>query len=215
MPISPLADSNVRSGPSRGVETRLGLRPSRLAHLLLLSSSILRAPAAPVALFLTMLSTSACIIPVGPDFQNPIAGPNNAPYIIGATPDFGAIVTPPQLTFSVTVTDPNIGDDLYVRWLADYPGANYRPVMAMPSFVAHSTNGQPLRASVSAIVDCVLDNLAMTSDGEHRVEVIVADRPFVDPVPPDTRLDLVMDPGLAVHASWVLEQLSCPSSPTP
>ena len=162
-----------------------------------------------------MLSTSACIIPVGPDFQNPIAGPNNAPYIIGATPDFGAIVTPPQLTFSVTVTDPNIGDDLYVRWLADYPGANYRQVNTGRSFVSHSMNGQPLRETVQAIVDCLLDNLGMTSDGEHRVEVIVADRPFVDPIPPDTHLDLVMDPGLVVRASWVLEQLSCPSSPTP
>jgi hypothetical protein len=158
-----------------------------------------------------MLSTSACIIPLGPDFQDPVSEPNDAPYIIGAIPDFTSVVTPPQLDFSVTVTDPNVGDNLYIRWLADYPGANYRPLMADPPFVAHSTNGQPLRKSVSTTVDCFLDNLAMTSDGEHRVEVLVADRPFVD----GTQLDMVMDPGLVVRASWVLEQLSCPSAPTP
>jgi hypothetical protein len=161
-----------------------------------------------------MLSTSACIIPLGPDFQDPVAEPNAAPYFESAHPDFGSVVTPPGLQFSVTVTDPNVGDNLYVRWLADYPGANYRPVTA-ESFVAHSTNGQPLRQNVTATVDCLLDNLAMTSDGEHRVEVIVGDRPFVDPMPGDTRLDQVMDPGLVVRASWVLEQLTCPSSSTP
>jgi hypothetical protein len=159
-----------------------------------------------------MLSTSACIIPLGPDFQDPVATPNAAPYFESAHPDFGSVVTPPGLQFTVTVTDPNVGDDLHIRWVADYPGANYR-TLTPESFVAHSTNGTPLRTTVSATVDCLLDNLAMTSDGEHRVEVIVADRPFVESS--GTQLDLVMDPGLVVRASWVLEQLSCPSAPTP
>jgi hypothetical protein len=156
---------------------------------------------------------SACIIPTDRDFQDPVASQNYAPYIESATPDFGSIVTPPALTFSVTVTDPNLGDDLYIRWLADYPGANYRPVPADPSFVAHSTNGQPLAAPVTATVDCTVDNLVTTTDGEHRIEVIIADRPFLDPIPPNTNLDLVTSPGLVVRASWTLEQLSCPSSP--
>jgi hypothetical protein len=157
---------------------------------------------------------SACIIPVGPNFQDPPAAPNFPPYIVSATPDFNSIVTPPQLTFAVTVTDPNVGDDLYIRWLADYPGANYRTVMGT-SFVAHSANGQVLAATVTGTVDCTLDNLAMTTDGEHRIEVIVADRPFVEPGPGNTQLDLVTPPGFVVRAGWTLEQLSCASSPSP
>jgi hypothetical protein len=154
---------------------------------------------------------SACIIPTSPEFQDPPAAPNYPPYILSATPDFNSIVTPPQLRFAVTVTDPNVGDDLYVEWFADYPGADYRSVPAMPSFVAHSTNEQPLKASLTAIVDCTIDHLVTTTDGEHRIEVIVADRPFVDPIPPETRLDLVTPPGFAARAGWVLEQLSCPT----
>jgi hypothetical protein len=153
---------------------------------------------------------SACIIPTSPDFQDPMAGSNYPPYFESATPDFNSIVTPQQLTFSVTVTDPNVGDDLFVEWFADYPGANYRPLPA-PSSVAHSTNGQPLHATLTATVDCSIDNLVPNTNGEHRIEVIVADRPFVDPIPPETRLDLVPTPGFAIRASWLLEQLSCPS----
>src|SRR5450432_1643876 len=109
MPISLRADSNVGSGLGPSAGTRLGPRPSRLAHLLLLSLSILPVPAAPVALSLIMLSTSACIIPLGPDFQDPVAEPNDPPFFESASPDFGSIVTPPAtspLTFAVTLTDP-------------------------------------------------------------------------------------------------------------
>jgi hypothetical protein len=158
---------------------------------------------------------SACIIPTTPDFQDPLAGPNYPPYIESATPDFGSTVTPPQLRFSVTVTDPNVGDDLFVLWLADYPGVNRRTVPGDRASVSHSTTGAPLHESLSAPVDCTVDNLVSDTNGTHRIEVIIADRPFVDPVSPDTHLDLVAKPGFAVRASWVLEQLFCPSGPTP
>jgi hypothetical protein len=157
-----------------------------------------------------MVPMSACIIPLGPDFQDPSASANYAPYFESAIPDFNSIVTPPQLTFTLTVTDPNLGDNLYVEWFADYPGANYRSVPAPLTF-PHSMNNQPLHQPVTATIDCIADHLAPTNDGEHRIEVIVADRPFVDPVPPETRLDLVQDPGFVVRGSWILEQLSCPS----
>lgn len=216
MPISPLADSNVRSGSRPGAGSRLGLRPSRLARLLLLSLSILRTPAGPIALSLVMLSTSACIIPLGPDFQDPVAGPNDPPFFESASPDFGSIVTPPatppSVVFSVTLTDPNVGDDLYIEWQADYPGVNHRPLVGTP-FVHHDINGKPLHQAVTATVDCIVDNLTPTPNGEHQIEVIVADRPFVEPAPGDTHLDLVEKPGFAIHASWFVEQLICPAAP--
>jgi len=165
-----------------------------------------------------MLSTSACIIPLGPDFQDPVAEPNDPPFFESASPDFGSIVTPPAtspLTFAVTLTDPNVGDDLYIEWQADYPGVNHRPLVGTKPFVPHSLNGTPLHETVTANVDCIVDNLTPTPNGEHQIEVIVADRPFVEPAPPSTQLDLVEKPGFAIHASWFVEQLTCPSSPTP
>jgi len=155
---------------------------------------------------------SACIIPVAPEFQDPAASPNYAPYIQTATPDFGLIVTPPQLTFSITATDPNLEDDLHIRWVADYPNptqvANYRTLVE-DQVIPHSINGEPSPIP-SFTVDCVVDNLAATSDGNHRIEVIVADRAFVTN-PPGDQLDKVEPPGLVARAFWFLEQLSCPS----
>jgi len=107
-----------------------------------------------------MLSTSACIIPLGPDFQDPVAEPNDPPFFESASPDFGSIVTPPAtspLTFAVTLTDPNVGDDLYIEWQADYPGVNHRPLVGTKPFVPHSLNGTPLHETVTANVDCIVD----------------------------------------------------------
>jgi len=192
--ISAPTDSNVGSEVRRGRENPRGTRRSCLAQLLLSSLFVL-----------PMLSMSACIIPIGPDFQDPSASANYPPYIESFTPDFNSITTPPSpLSFSVTVTDPNLGDDLYVEWFADYPGINYR--LVAQTMIAHSMNGQPLHQPVSATVDCVGDHLLQTPNGDHRIEVIIADRPFSQMVPPT-----VAPPGFIIYASWAIEQLSCPS----
>ena len=160
--------------------------------------------------FILLLPMSACIIPVAPDFQDPPAAPNYAPYIISANPDFDSIVATQAPMFSVTVTDPNVGDDLHFRWLADCPSAsgNYRTLVE-DFVIAHSADGQPQQAIDAFTVDCAVDNLAMTADGQHRIEVVIADRPFISN-PPDGKLDDVTSPGFAVRASWIM-QIACAS----
>jgi hypothetical protein len=159
-----------------------------------------------------MVSMSACIIPLGPDFQDPSGAQNYPPYIISATPDFDSIVS--TLMFSVTITDPNVGDNLHVRWVADYPSTTQDYRTLIPDSVhEHSANGELLHATDQFNLDCVADNLAMTSTGQHRIEAIVADRPYLtDPV--DGKLDDVESGGYVTRATWIV-QVACTSSPQP
>ncbi|HZL16810.1 MAG TPA: hypothetical protein VFG23_03585 [Polyangia bacterium] len=163
----------------------------------------------PIALLFVVASMSACIIPVAPEFQDPTASPNYAPYVTSFSPDFDSIVTSQMPSFSVTFTDPNVGDDLHVRWLADYPSTtgNYRTLVEDFIYV-HSADGQPQQPTDTRSVDCTVDNLAMTSDGQHRIEAIIADREFAPPS--DGKLDGVDPPGLVARAAWIL-QITCPS----
>ena len=71
-----------------------------------------------------MTSLSACVIPVGPRFEDPPGQENFAPEIENADPLQGGVVTVPSNTakkITITVTDPNAFDDLYIRWIAEYP----------------------------------------------------------------------------------------------
>jgi hypothetical protein len=70
-----------------------------------------------------LLLMSACVLPIGPDFQDPLSSPNYAPYFVDTLPVAGSIVTATSTVplFRVTVQDPNGGDNLQVRWIADYP----------------------------------------------------------------------------------------------
>ena len=69
-----------------------------------------------------------CVLPVGPEFQDPPEEDNQVPYFV-APP--GGVDGPPfyeqtvtisgTQMFVVKVADANLGDDLTVRWLANYP----------------------------------------------------------------------------------------------
>ena len=156
---------------------------------------------------------SACILPLAPEFQDPPASQNFSPIITDSLPPLGSIVTKVgNVTpmFRVTISDPNLGDDLHVRWLADYPPAssNTRTIQEDLT-IPHPVNGQPLHQDVSVPVDCALETLAPIA--QHQVEVVVADRPFpLQPTGGD--LTSVPLPGLSVVGSWTLI-LNCGSSP--
>lgn len=153
---------------------------------------------------------SACILPLAPEFQDPPASENFAPHITDSSPPLGSLVVKTGTTapvFRVTVTDPNLGDDLFVRWVADYPRISSNTRLLGSQMVPRSTNGQPLRQDVSVTVDCALDNLAPIA--QHQVLVIVADREFPVP-PPENDLTIVAPPGQSVVGSWILD-LNCGS----
>jgi hypothetical protein len=154
---------------------------------------------------------SACIIPVAPDFQDPTGAPNYAPYIKTFSPDFGSVVSiVTSLSFEVQVIDLNADDDLYFRWVADYPAYTASTRRISEDVQPNSTDGTAVTDSVT--IDCSY-NLVMTADSKHQLEVIVADRPFVSDTSSNT-LDLVQPPGFAVRGDWTFE-ITCQSPPPP
>jgi hypothetical protein len=158
---------------------------------------------------------SACVLPIAPEFQDPPAAANFSPIIVDSDPPLGEIVSATPTSsqkFTVTVSDPNLGDDLHVRFLADFPPntTNTRD-MVPDAQVTHSSNGQPLNKDVSVTPSCTTHNLAKIP--EHQIMVIVADSPFDDgPAPAGLPVDLtrLLDPhGLKVIGTWILK-LDCP-----
>jgi hypothetical protein len=160
---------------------------------------------------------SACVLPIAPEFQDQPSSANLSPAISDAVPLIGMIVdgTPARVpTFTVSVTDPNLGDNLHVRFLADYPPdtANTR-TLVRDNEIDHSTAGKPILQDVSATPSCNTDNLAKIP--QHQIMAIVADRPFDDSPPPAGMapdLTKLLDPdgqGKKVIATWTLN-LECP-----
>ncbi len=162
---------------------------------------------------------SACITPVAPEFQDPTASPNYAPYIVSFSPAFGSVVSiplsqdPVSQDFQVTVTDPNVEDNLFYRWVADYPPYTTNTRTLADAEFPHTANGQPQDALISRTIGCT-DTLATTANGQHRFEVIVADRPFAAAPSSDASLDQVEPPGFVVRAAWTF-QIACQSPPPP
>jgi hypothetical protein len=184
-------------------------RFSRVARMLLRSVAIG---------FVSVMS--ACVLPIAPEFQDPPAAANYAPVILLAEPQLGFIATTtptadPPFKFTVTFSDPNVGDNLHVRWLADYPPftlANTRTLKRdVP--VSHRMDGQPLVADDFVVPSCTADNLSALA--QHQIMVVIADRPFDDsPQPAGAPVDLtrVQDNGLKVIGSWILN-LECQPQP--
>jgi hypothetical protein len=156
---------------------------------------------------------SACVLPVGPEFQDPPGAANASPIIVDSTPDIGMRVTGKSgdtFTFSITVTDPNPGDTLHVRWVVDYPpfsSANTRVVQ--PDYpVQPSQSGLPQQTPVSQQIGCLTPLSALPS---HQVMAIVADREFLPSLPAPAPVDYGRLPpdGLKAVAVWILD-VECP-----
>jgi hypothetical protein len=200
------ADTNVR--PTRRVPaaTAHGARRSVLARLLLLQ---LFRPLQLYRKLFFLLAISlmpSCIIPVGPEFQDPDGTPNAAPRISDPDPGFGEEVTAlDQWTFQLTIGDPNAVDHLYVKWIADYPPLNDLTRSSTPTPYAPPGDGKPIQQPIDFAIAC---NDLNHSSSRHRIMAVVADRPFVNTVPGN--LLVVEPPGQFAVATWVLTLTSCP-----
>lgn len=135
----------------------------------------------------TFVSLAGCVLPVAPDFQNPSAAPNHNPYFSNTDPPNESIVTFPSGSgdpFRVVVGDQNLGDTLYVRWVSDYPlfasnvskvlsdGADGTGLAIVPTPKAPTE----LRPEIRFSARCESFSPGMQ---QHRLVVIVADRPFL------------------------------------
>jgi hypothetical protein len=187
---------------------------SALPRLLRLARAMLgiaRTSKRPIAIALALFPMSACILPLAPEFQDPPAAQNYPPVIVDSDPPIGEVVT--TTTFSVIVRELNLGDDLYVRWVADYPpyAADKTRTLNDPNTkVPHPVDMATDFDLPSVTVDCVLNELNPQIT-MHQIMVIVADRPFVSTdAQPAGQIDLalVTPPGFAVKGSWTLN-LGC------
>jgi hypothetical protein len=162
-----------------------------------------------LAAFMLVLP-SACVVPLGPSFEDPPASPNFAPTISDSDPHVGSIAAH-GLALNVTVTDANVRDTLYVRWVSDYPLATADSrILTDVKTIPPSPDGKQHFTVVSYQTDCAALAPGLTT---HRIEVIVADRPLKKPddvtIPPSAR-NLrfeVVDADDGVHvttASWIL-----------
>jgi hypothetical protein len=190
------ADMNVGPAPPVVLETPRRAPGSRLARLLLHS-----AHKVVVLLLPLLLSLPACIIPVGPEFHDPLGVPNSAPYIVSTEPDQGG--TYQTSRFEVHFRDPNVGDDLYLRWIIDFPPFRQGTTMILPTEpVAHHADGTALDESRSKTFLCA----SLTPLPTHQIMVVVADRDF-DPSPGDPRR--VVGNGLFAIANWTWNAQDC------
>ena|SRR5882724_7168010 len=176
-------------------------RALRVARMLLRSGSIC-----------ALLVMSACVLPIAPEFQDPPASENYAPVFIDTIPPAGQVVTAsPVAAFTIIVEDPNVGDDLFVRWIADFPPLTDNTIVMETRMVPHAAGSQ---VSVHELPpfqpNCALHHLARIPS--HQIMVVVADRPFLDPGTPVDFERLPPD-GLKDTRSWILN-LDC-SVPQP
>lgn len=148
-----------------------------------------------------------CVLPLAPSFDDPPAERNYAPTLIDFTPVQG-FVSPGLLT--VTISDPNVGDDLVVRWIVDYPPYNGDRTRGLIDFpYTHSADGKPLLKTSPMDVSCL--NLAQGISA-HPVTALISDRPFLccekagdnANLSPEEQLTKLRPNALSVEAHWVV-----------
>jgi hypothetical protein len=202
-----VADMNVRLARGGPAATALGARRSVLARLLLFIRRH-RLLDRKLLLLLAVPLMPACIIPVGPEFSDPTGTPNGPPRITGADPSPGEVVTAlNRRDFHITVTDPNVGDHLFLRWISDYPPFNdmlTRQIASGSYEFMPPRDGTLTGGTFGFTIVCT--DLSASSSG-HRLKAVVADRNYVAAV--DTNLINVPAPGQFDEADWFLTLTSC------
>jgi hypothetical protein len=162
---------------------------------------------------------SGCVVPISPDFTDPPVAQNFPPQLLAdtATPPF--LVETAITKFSVTVTDPNGGDDLYVRWYVDYPPVSpsfTRALFAPITTILHRADGAQQFTQIDMMVDCTRDVLS-SAIPRHQIAVLVGDRDFAPEAGDLTLLKpdptMLKDGSHAVLAGWFLDK-QCPGDGT-
>jgi hypothetical protein len=200
----PPPDIDVPPGRARAARVSARPRLSSVARRMLCSAGII------LPLLSTTLPMSACVLPVAPEFQDPPTSANSPPFFITTDPEIGFVVTKAKASFTVTVSDLNVEDDLSYRWIADYPPyTDNTRRLSDDGTISHSADGKTLQQDISVTPDCVSNMLAKTP--RHQIMVIVADRKF-EPLQatPTQPIDFARVPTGAgkVIATWTLE-LEC------
>lgn len=197
-------DSHVRPAGAAEAPGAAGARRSLLARLLLRFFEHLSQLDRKLLLLFVAAPLSACVIPVGPQFQDPAGDPDQAPFFTSTNPAMNSEVMSPL--FEITATDPNPGDSLHVRWIADFPETvpDMARTLSLSETFAPGPNNTPARAHSTITVDCDAYKL-QTGVDRHRIAAVVADQDFAG----GTDLTAVSNQGRSVLATWVWN-VTCP-----
>jgi hypothetical protein len=203
------ADTNVRPGWRGNATTARRTGGSLLACLLLyFRKHLYKLDRKPLLLLFAASLTPACIIPVGPEFQDPPGVPNSPPYAIAPDPVEGWHSVSPTAEFTVTPADVNVGDPLFVKWVTDYPPFSDETHTFPPETIPPPANGSLSRPPQSFRPEC--GQLGKKSP-THTISVGISDRAFVTPENPSD-LFAAQDKAPVRVVIWTLER-SCPSTP--
>jgi hypothetical protein len=157
-----------------------------------------------------VLMASGCVVPIGPEWSTP---QNNYPPILGyANPAIGSILGlgadgSAPLTVEVGLQDPNTQDQLYYRWIIDYP-----PYLEGVSKLALGNvqpgGGTTERSRLLFAPNCTDHNIAH-GFSNHRLLFAASDRAFSNDAPSQGDFDGVPAGDFLVEAAWQFV-LDCP-----
>ena len=123
-------------------------------------------------MLLAVSPTPACILPVGPEWQDPLGAPNAPPQILDPDPDWGeeatASLSVPK-RFRFFATDVNVGDKLFVKWVV-----NDNALFLNDSEIVRSGP----RTLVEKTIGCNDIQPQHKSQSQHSVFGVLADRKF-------------------------------------
>jgi hypothetical protein len=197
------ADTNVRFARRPPAATARGAACLLVARLLLYFLEGVLNLDRKLLLLLAVSSLSACIIPVGPEFQDPLGVPNSPPYLVSAMPVEGTHNVNPMVEFNVTVGDLNV-EPLFVKWVTEYPPFSGDSNTAQTQTIDAPEDGSPNRKLAPFRPEC--SSLAITLS-THKISVGISDKPFVSPEDP-SNLFAAGPNAYPRVLNWVLER-SC------
>ena len=175
--MTTVPDSNVRLARRGVAGSARAAGRSALARLLLFVLDHVSKLDRKLLLLLVASPMSACIIPAGPEFQDPPGVPDSPPFLYMASPDEGTTVVSATATFSVTPGDYNLGDTIYVKWISDFPPFVPNNVTREQNTdkLPPSADGNPIRNAATFPATCLkVDANAST----HRITAAISDRQF-------------------------------------
>ena len=204
------ADKNVRPKRQAPAVTARGARRSGLARLLLQLLELLQLDRK-LLLLLAASLMPACIIPVGPNWQDPPGARNSPPTTLSVFPPEGSKVVGSANgnVFSVTPTDNDVGDNLWVRWITEFPPFIEGVTQVIQTDpIPASTNGAPLAVEKSFTITCPYLSASLTT---HQIMAAIADAEFISS---DNPADVLKTKnGVSQHqVVWTLEK-ACSASP--
>lgn len=152
------------------------------------------------------------MIPIGPDFQDPVGAPNYPPVLHELTPRFGTnvdVTLDMTQQFDVIATDLNSGDTLYVLWALDFPPYVPGTTQLIGDGMLGAPAGSQQSRTISQVVTCV--GVSLNGPTQHRLKLIVGDRQLNLADLQSGVVDTIAPGGLVATADWPVNFSCLPS----